>query len=83
MQCAFRGANSEGHVCVQAQGELDEAEALLTEAAGTAKQVLGSDHPHTKIFEINLKGLRTAKMKRDKTKQRQRKKEDQEPEPDA
>ena len=54
---------------MQAQGELDEAEALLTEAAGTAKQVLGSDHPHTKIFEINLKGLRTAKMKREKTKQ--------------
>ena len=60
----------------QAQGELDDAESLLFEAASTAKTVLGPDHPHTKIFEINLKGLRTAKAKREKTKAKQRDKKE-------
>ena len=49
---------------LQATGELDEAERLLFEAHSTAKTVLGPDHPHTRIFSVNLKGLRAVKAKR-------------------
>ena len=51
---------------LQATGELDEAERLLFEAHSTAKSVLGPEHPHTRIFGVNLKGLRAVKAKRDK-----------------
>ena len=53
---------------------MDEAERYLFEAIGTAKAILGADHPHTRIFELNLKGLRAAKAKR--TKKEKRKKTD-------
>ena len=38
------------------------------EAHATAKTVLGAEHPHTRIFAVNLKGLRAVKAKRAKKK---------------
>ena len=39
-------------------GKLSEAEPLLFECAVTAREVLGADHPHSKIFARNLNGVR-------------------------
>ena len=56
---------------LQATGDLDRAEELLSEAHTTAKSVLGPEHPHTRIFGVNLKGLRAVKKKAEKKAKKQ------------